>query len=205
MLPTIIHPNEILDGALVSAMTIRGMETYTLQNHALIKELYNRHGKDLIFAGVIIYAASMDPSKRERNALIASSLASNVLHADGVLLTKLHGGMPSVDQALVAEACEDLGIKTTLFVHLFNSGSSLMEGAALASLPTLHSVINVGQTLERIHLPRGKKILGGSAATPIYCADFKQCAGDAEIDIEQYLIAGVHDHLGGSRIVAVDY
>ncbi|HME45494.1 MAG TPA: glycine/sarcosine/betaine reductase component B subunit [Syntrophorhabdales bacterium] len=205
MLPTIIHPNEILDGALVNALTIRGMETYSLQNHALIKELYKRHGRDLIFAGVIIYAASLDPSKRDRNALIASSLASNVLHADGILLTKLHGGMPSVDQALVAEACENLGIKSTIFVHLFNRGGSLMEAASLASLPTLHAVINVGHTLDRMHLSRAEKILGGNAQTPIYCADFKQYAGDRQIDIEQYLIAGVHDHIGGSRIVAVDY
>jgi hypothetical protein len=205
MLPTIIHPNEVLDGALVNALTIRGMETYTLQNHAVIKELYKRHGRDLIFAGMIIYAASLDPSKRERNALIASSLASNVLDADGVLLTKLHGGMPSVDQALVAEACENLGIKSAIFVHLFNSGSSLEEGANLASLPSLRAVINVGHTLDRMHLPPAEKILGGSAKTPIYCADFKQCAGDPQIDIEQYLIAGVHDHIGGSRIQAFDY
>jgi glycine reductase len=204
ILPTIVHPNEILDGALVNALTVRGMETYSIQNHAVIKELYKRHGRDLVFAGMIVYAATMEPLRRQRNAMIAASLASNVLKADGMVLTKCYGGMPHVDEALVAEACENMGIKTTMFVHLVHSGSSLAN-SALFSSPKLDAIINVGQALERIVLPKAEKILGGNPDTPIYNPDVNQTAGSAGLDVEQFLLAGLHDHLGSSRIVAVDY
>jgi glycine reductase len=204
ILPTVVHPNEILDGALVNQLTVRGMETYSIQNHALIRELYKRHGRELIFAGMIVYSATMEPQRRQRNAMLAASLARNVLDADGMILTKCYGGMPHVDEALVAEACENMGIKTTMFVHLVHSGSSLAE-SALASSPKLNAIVNVGQALERIVLPQAEKILGGDQGTPVFNPDIKQTAGSAALDIEEFLLAGLHDHLGGSRVAAVDY
>jgi glycine reductase len=115
--PTIIHPNEVLDGGVVGAHTIRALDTYTIQNHGVIKELYQRHGKDLIFAGVVCGVANMEPVTRSRQAMMASQLVKNVLGADGVILTKIHGGLPHVDLALVAEECEKLGVKTAIFTE----------------------------------------------------------------------------------------
>ena len=127
-LPVVIHPNEILDGAVLNSHTIRGMDTYSIQNHPIIKELYKRHGKELIFRGVVVYTASMEAEKRQRAAMMIADLASNILGADGVVLNKVHGGMPHVDMALVAESCEKVGVKTVLFVQFFESGTSLAEG-----------------------------------------------------------------------------
>jgi sarcosine reductase len=204
ILPLILHPNEVLDGALVNAQTIRGMDTYSIQNHAIIKELYKQHGKTLSFAGTVAFVASMEPVNRERIAILMANLVSNVLGVDGVLLSKVHGGMPHVDLALAAEICEQRKIKTVLFVQFFESGTSLSEGT-LFNAEELNAVVNVGQTLERIHLPSAEQILGGSAETKIFNPEFIQKAGDAMIDIEGHLLAGFHDHLGGSNIMAVDY
>jgi sarcosine reductase len=44
--PTIIHPNEVLDGGVVGAHTIRALDTYTIQNPGAIQEVYRRHGFD---------------------------------------------------------------------------------------------------------------------------------------------------------------
>jgi hypothetical protein len=97
-----------------------------------------------------------------------------------------------------------MGIKTTMFVHLVHSGSSLAE-SALASSPKLDAIVNVGQVLERIVLPKAEKILGGDRGTSVYNPDIKQTAGSAALDIEEFLLAGLHDHLGSSRVAAVDY
>lgn len=43
-LPTIVHPNEILDGALMFSYSAF---TYFAQNHPVIQELYRRHQRDL--------------------------------------------------------------------------------------------------------------------------------------------------------------
>ena len=67
-LPTIIHPNEILDGAFVNLQSWPACHrdvTYLFQNHAVVEELYRRHGSDLDFCGVIIYTRG--GTRRARN------------------------------------------------------------------------------------------------------------------------------------------
>jgi hypothetical protein len=205
LMPTIIHPNEVLDGGVVGAHTIRSIDTYTVQNHGVIKELYRRHGNDLIFTGVVCGVATLEPLTRARKAMMASNLIKNVLGADGVVLTKIHGGLPHVDVGVVAEECEKLGVKTAVFI------SPLISFGTLPDMLLFHSeavdlIITVGQTMERSKLQIPDRILGGTADTKIYCPDpIEQHAGDQIIDIEQFLIAGVHDHLGGANIIAKEY
>ena len=204
--PTIIHPNEVLDGGVVGAHTIRALDTYTIQNHGVIKELYQRHGKDLIFAGVVCGVANMEPVTRSRQAMMASSLVKNVLGADGVVLTKIHGGLPHVDLALVAEECEKLGVKTAIFIQPLVSYGTLAD-TLLFNAEAVNLIITVGATMERIKIPLdADRFLGGTADTKIYCPDpIIQHAGDPVIDVEQFLMAGVHDHLGGANIIVKEY
>ena len=204
--PTIIHPNEALDGGVVGAHTVRSIDTYTVQNHGVIKELYARHGKDLTFAGVVCGVASMEPVPRKRQAVMAASLVKNVLGAEGVILTKIHGGLPHVDLALVAEECEKLGVKTAIFTQPLISYGTLAD-TLLFNAEAVNLIITVGATMERIMIPLGaERFLGGTADTKIYCPDpIVQHAGDPVIDVEQFLIAGVHDHLGGANIAVKEY
>jgi sarcosine reductase len=205
ILPTIIHPNEVLDGGVINMHTIYGLDTYSIQNHALIKELYERHGKELIFTGVVVGVADIDPVQRQRKAMMAASLASNVLRVDGVILTKVLGGLTQADLGIVADEFEKIGVKTTLFVDMLYSVGSLSEQTIYLS-DSLNAAINFGQSLERISLPlKANKILGGTVDTPIYNPDFTQKAGDKVIEIEEALLAGVQDHTGGAKIVAAEY
>jgi sarcosine reductase len=206
LMPTILHPNEVLDGGVVGQHSIRALDTYTIQNHAVIKELYRRHGKDLIFAGVVCGVACTEPVPRSRQAMLASNLVANALGADGLILTKIHGGMPHVDLSLVAEACEKLGVKTAIFIQPGTSYGTLAD-TLLFNGEDLNLVITVGATLERIKIPLdANRFLGGSSDTTIYCPDpITQHAGDPVIDVEEFLIAGVHDHLGGSNIIVKEY
>ncbi len=204
--PTIIHPNEVLDGGVVGAHTVRALDTYTIQNHGVIKELYARHGKDLMFVGVVCGVANMEPVPRKRQAVMASSLVKNVLGAEGVILTKIHGGLPHVDLALVAEECEKLGVKTAIFIQPLISYGTLAD-TLLFNAEAVNLIITVGATMERIKIPLDAELfLGGTADTKIYCPDpIVQHAGDPVIDVEQFLIAGVHDHLGGANIAVKEY
>jgi hypothetical protein len=206
LMPTIIHPNEVLDGGVVGHHTIRSLDTYTIQNHAVIKELYRRHGEDLIFAGVVFGVANIDPIIRKRKALMAANLIKNVLGADGVIITKIHGGMPHVDVSLVGEECEKLGVKTALYTQPLISDGTLAD-TLLFNNEALDLVITVGATFERVKLPlEADRILGGTAKTKVFLADpIDQYAGDPIIDMEQMLIAGVHDHLGGANIIVKEY
>jgi glycine reductase len=204
LLPTLIHPNEILDGAVVSPQTMRCIDTYSIQNHAVIKELYRRHGKELLFGGVVLGTASLEPVQRQRMAMMAANLISNVLGADGAILTKVFGGMPHADLALTAEACENLGVKTTIFIMLWHSIGSIADEVYFNS-DSLDAIINVGQICERFILLKADRILGGHSDTRISNPDFVQKADDQSIDIEAFLLAGVIGMLGDTNTMAAEY
>src|SRR5205807_8731847 len=57
LLPTIVHPNEFLDGALVdgnvAGPNIR-IPTIVHQNNPVVLELYREHGKTMCCAGVVL-------------------------------------------------------------------------------------------------------------------------------------------------------
>jgi hypothetical protein len=137
-------------------------------------------------------------------SIMAANLVSHVLGADGVILTKVHGGMPHVDLGLVAEACEDLGVKTTLFAQVWSSSGSLSD-YVLFSSNSLDAIVSVGNNLERVQLPQADTILGGTPETRMYNPDRSQTAGDEAIETEIFLLAGAFDYLGGSKIVADEY
>lgn len=206
LMPTIIHPNEVLDGGVVGHHTIRALDTYSIQNHAIINELYRRHGKDLIFCGVVCGVANMEPLARNRKAMMASSLMKNVLGADAAILTKIHGGLPHVDLGLVGEECEKLGIKTAVYISPLISSGTLSD-MLLFNAEALDLIITVGATLERVIVDmKPELILGGTEKTKIYCPDpVAQYAADEHIDTEQFIFAGIHDHVGGRKVTCVEY
>jgi glycine reductase len=49
IVPTILHPNQVLDGVITSPVPGLNVQTYQIQNHPIIKELYKKHGKDFCF------------------------------------------------------------------------------------------------------------------------------------------------------------
>ncbi len=58
MLPTFMHPNEVLDGAVISGSFMpcsSKWSTYDFQNFPpMIRRLYEEHGKTLNFLGIIM-------------------------------------------------------------------------------------------------------------------------------------------------------
>src|SRR5437867_449469 len=116
ILPSLIHPNEILDGAVVNNLSnlhaSYRYSTFDMQNHAVVRELYARHGTDLDFAGVIVYpAASDDVDEKEMLAEYAVKLA-RMLGAQGACNSYLGGGHPAVEFMLICQKGEAMGIKT---------------------------------------------------------------------------------------------
>jgi glycine reductase len=105
MLPTPLHPNEWLDGALLPSYhtSLGGAETYFYQNQPVIMELYRRHAAyELNFAGTVATIASANNFDRERNTRFAANLVKWALRANAAVLTKFGGGVPHTDLAETA-------------------------------------------------------------------------------------------------------
>lgn len=84
IVPTLTHPNEILDWAVTSPLPCFNVQTYQIQNHPIIKELYKRHGKELWFTGVILTIAPNNAADIERVSNLAANLAKYILGQMGL-------------------------------------------------------------------------------------------------------------------------
>lgn len=160
LLPTIVHPNEVLDGAITRGYFCQGQETYSIQNHPIVRELYNRHGKELCFVGVVITVAQSTEPERERSAAMAAKLVKSVLRADGAVLTKIGGGAPHIDLAQTCELCEELGVKTAVIVA-DQSTDGTSDGALIFNTPRADAIVNVGGFCRTFTLPPVERVVGG--------------------------------------------
>jgi len=142
-----------------------GIETYQIQNHPIIKELYRRHGKDLCFLGVILTVAHNNEIESERSANIAANLAKWVLGADGVVLTKSGGGAPEINMAQTAIRCEEIGVKTALAIWELAADSS-PESCTLFNLPKIDAVVSMGTPMVTISLPSMERVIGKPVVLP---------------------------------------
>ena len=164
MVPVMLHPNEWLDGGVVSGYQNMGVETYFYQNHPIINELYRWHREGKItLVGTIATMAASDNSDRERNCMLASEMAKWNLAADGVVLTKYGGGAPHADMALTARLCEQSGIFTTVQVSDM-SRDRQAESALLFNYPEVDAIVYVGGGDTNWDLPAVEKVVAGNPA-----------------------------------------
>jgi glycine reductase len=194
--PTIVHPNEIFDGAIVNPYDGTGTETYVIQNHPVIKELYRRHGKDLCFVGVILTVSRVTEPERERSAMMAANMAKFVLGADGVILTKASSGAPDIDLAQTAQRCEDLGVKPVLIIF---DRSNRGEIGEVFNLPGARAIVTTANQYETLHLPAVKRTIGKRVTLP----SGRTC--DGELDRVFRFIRGGLDQEGITHIGSVRY
>ena len=164
MVPVMLHPNEWLDGGVVSGYQNMGVETYFYQNHPVINELYRWHREGKItLVGTIATMAASDNEDRERNCMLASKMAKWNLAADGVVLTKYGGGAPHADMALTARLCEQSGIFTTVQVSDM-SRDRQAESALLFNYPEVDAIVYVGGGDTNWDLPAVEKVVAGNPA-----------------------------------------
>lgn len=200
LLPTVVHPCEVIDGAVLNGASRAGIggETYAIQNHPVVMDLLRRHGKDLCFVGVVLTVSPDSPMDRNRNATMAANMAKWVLGADGVILTKLGGGAPQADLALLAEKCEKLGMKNTIIVQEVSVDGSADAALAIAT-PYADAIVSAGTGDELIMLPPVKRVIGGEVATPV------GGPADGENRVKINTIVGATSQIGANRVVGVEY
>jgi len=195
LMPTIIHPNEPMDGALVNDGYSKPTKnaTHDILNHPVIRELYRRHGRDIDFAGVVLanhHAASAD---KQSTAFHAARILKHVLGVDGVVISKDGGGQADVDLMLACSACEKLGLRTVLLAKEETGG----EGAALVDMvPEANAIVSVGNCPERIRLSeKMDRVIGDREFLGAIQGDV---AGAVEIPVQNLI--GAIDPIGGSRL-----
>jgi glycine reductase complex component B subunit alpha and beta len=197
LLPTILHPNEVLDGGVLPGYNSMGMETYAVQNHGVILDLYGRHGRDIDFAGVVAVVAHQTVDERARTNVMAANLVRHVLRADGAVFTKSGGGAPHVAMAEVARQCELLGVKTSLLAWEISEGETGGEGSALFNYPELNAIVNYGCNGFGVALPAVERVI---TTDPELAPKLARA-----MDVNANRLCGAMDQLGSGVLTAARY
>jgi len=164
LVPTLLHPNEMLDGCIVSGNYVWPafkVPTYLHVNNPIVLELYKQHGKTLNFKSVI-FSRSHNPTNwhKERSANFCVKLAK-YLEAEGLIMAWEGGGNAAVDGMLTIQAAERVGIKTSTITFEFG-GKDGTEGILLVDdVPEADAIISGGSIEKSYELPTMNKVVGG--------------------------------------------
>ena len=163
LVPTLIHPNEVMDGAVVSGVHVYALyknPTYMHQNNPVIWELRARHGRSLNFAGVIINRGhNYTQEDKERSSQWAAKLA-RMLDADGAVLTAEGGGNSAIDLMLACRYMEQAGIKTVVLSGE-GPGADGYGFPLFYTAPEADAVVSVGSEDETVAMPEVGRVIGG--------------------------------------------
>ncbi|HZJ90138.1 MAG TPA: glycine/sarcosine/betaine reductase component B subunit [Oscillospiraceae bacterium] len=165
IVPTLLEPNEMLDGAVVGgnlAWPTYKIPTWIHVNGPIILELYKRHGVDLNFRGVIL-ARSHQPSNwhKDRCAQMIAKLADQI-DCQGLIVQWEGGGNAAIDGMLTAQNAERRGIKASLLTFEFG-GKDGTEGQLLVDdVPEADAIVTTGSWERPVHLEAVEKVYGGT-------------------------------------------
>ena len=162
LVPTLIHPGEVMDGAIVSGVFVYSCyknPTYLHQNNPIIWELRARHGRDLNFVGVIINRGhNYTQDDKERSSRWAAKLAG-MLQADGAILTAEGGGNSAIDMMLACQYLEQAGIKTVV-VSSEAAGADGYDFPLFYTVPEAGAIVSVGSEDEIVAMPKVGRVIG---------------------------------------------
>ncbi|MDP2932470.1 MAG: glycine/sarcosine/betaine reductase component B subunit [Chloroflexota bacterium] len=199
-LPTFVHPNEFLDGAL-TADARKGISSYARtwqwMNNPVVFKLLREHGKRLNFLGVIVQRTRFEAEHGKLVSAAAASQMARLLGADGAFITRTTAsGANFVDVMLTVQACEQKGIKTVLLGPEWG-GKDGSELPLVFYVPEATAMVSTGSTDRETKMPAPSKVIGMAEDKLVQLvlgnAPFSPWS---EITLDDYSIAGASDWWG---------
>ncbi len=204
ILPTVISPTEVFDGAIVSGNCVSACDkncTYHHQNSPVIEDLYERHGKDLNFIGVVITNENVTLADKERSSSYTAKLVE-MLGADGAIISEEGFGNPDTDLMMNCRKIEEKGIRTVLVTDEYagrdGASQSLADAVAAAN-----AVVTAGNANMVITLPPMQRIIGYPEQIDVIAGGWSgSLRPDGSMIAEIQVITGSTNELGFSRLAA---
>lgn len=165
ILPTLMHPNEELDGAVISGNCVAACDkitTYQHQNNSAILDLYAQHGKTINFLGVILTPELTTLQGKFRTCDYTAKLCK-VLGADGVIVSEEGYGNPDSDLLMICKRLEDAGIKTVLITDECSGRDGMSQPLADTAKEAV-AVVSTGNVSHVVTLPPADRVIGSAEA-----------------------------------------
>lgn len=198
ILPTLMHANEELDGAVISGNCVAACDkitTYQHQNNSAILDLYARHGKDLNFMGIILDPELTTLEGKFRTCDYTAKLCK-MLGADGVIVSEEGYGNPDSDLLMICKRLEKSGIKTVLITDECSGWDGDSQPLA-DTTPEAVAVVSGGNVSHVVVLPPAERVIGNPAAIATLAGGWEgSLAEDGTITCELNAVIGATSEIG---------
>ncbi|MDR7870591.1 MAG: glycine/sarcosine/betaine reductase component B subunit [Tissierellaceae bacterium] len=207
IVPTILYPTEIMDGAIISGNCVSACDkntTYHHLNNPVVEDLYEKHGKEINFLGVIITNENVYLADKERSSDWTAKLVE-YLGLDGVIISQEGFGNPDTDLIMNCRKIEEKGIKTVIITNEYAGRDGASQSLADAHA-SADAVVTGGNSNEVIVLPRMDKVIGTLDYSDIIAGGFDgSLSSDGSITVEIQAITGATNELGFNKMSAKMY
>ncbi len=163
-LPALVDPNEVLDGALVSAdywIACHRSPTYLYQNEPVIRSLVRRHGTELNFVGVLLCRCLITSQDEKLRQATQTAKVAHMLGLRGAVITMSNGGHAYLDQMLICQQLEQAGVATVLGVDEYSDADG-SDFPLVTHLPEATAIVSVGNQEQMVGCPAVETVLGGT-------------------------------------------
>ena len=163
LVPTLIDPLEVLDGALTNgAYDWPGVRNTTAayQESPLLEELIAGDGNRFRFAGLILALGYLDTAEDKQRPALQSAALARLIGADAAICTTFSSGNSHTDTMLTVRALERLGIRTCAILAETNGGLT-------DHVPEADCLVSVGNEDELLEPWTPELVVGGDRQSMI--------------------------------------
>lgn len=207
IVPTILYPTEVMDGAIVSGNCVSACDknpTYVHLNNGVIEDLYARHGKDYNFLGVIITNENVYLMDKERSSNWTAKLVE-YLGVDAVIVSQEGFGNPDTDLIMNCKKIEMKNIKTVIVTDEYAGRDGASQSLADAD-ERANAVVTGGNANQVVILPKLDKIIGHIEFVDIIAGGAKgSLREDGTILVEIQAITGATNETGFNYLTSKGY
>lgn len=204
IVPTLLYPTELMDGAIISGNCVSACDkntTYHHLNNPVVQDLYAKHGKELNFVGVIITNENVYLADKERSSNWTAKLAE-YLCLDGVIISQEGFGNPDTDLIMNCKKIEQKGVKTVIITDEYAGRDGASQSLADAD-PLANATVTGGNANEVIVLPPMDKVIGHIEVADIIAGGSAgSLREDGSIEVEIQAITGATNELGFNKMSA---
>ncbi len=207
IVPTLLYPTEIMDGAIVSGNCVSACDknpTYVHLNNGVIEELYEKHGKEINFVGVIITNENVYLADKERSSNWTAKF-TKYLGLDAVIISQEGFGNPDTDLIMNCKKIETEGVKTVIVTDEYAGQDGGSQSLADAD-PKADAVVTGGNANQLIVLPRLDRVIGHLEVVNVIAGgNQSSLREDGTIETEIQAITGATNETGFGYLTAKTY
>ena len=204
IVPTILHPTEVMDGAIVSGNCVSACDknpTYVHLNNPVFHDLFEEHGKTINFVCQIITNENVYLADKMRSSDWTAKLC-RFLDLDAVIVSQEGFGNPDTDLIMNTKKIEAEGVKTVIITDEYAGRDGKSQSLA-DSDPSADAVVTGGNANQLITLPKLDKVIGTlDYVNVIAGASDHTLHEDGTLEVELQVLTGATNETGFNLLSA---